>query len=67
MDFSFTHEQDEAAGLAARILADRATNERMKAVEADGEPWHGLPYSTTLRVPPLGAVWFTHPGPELNE
>ncbi|TYK48919.1 1,4-alpha-glucan branching protein GlgB [Actinomadura decatromicini] len=26
-------------------------------VEAVEEPWHGLPASTTLRVPPLGAVW----------
>ena len=33
MDFTFTPEQDEAAELAARILKDRATNERMKAVE----------------------------------
>ena len=37
MDFTFTPEQDEAAELAARILKDRATNERMKAVEADGD------------------------------
>jgi alkylation response protein AidB-like acyl-CoA dehydrogenase len=36
MDFTFTPEQDEAAELVARILQDRATNERMKAVEADG-------------------------------
>ena len=36
MDFTFTPEQDEAAELAAKILSDRATNERMKAVEADG-------------------------------
>ena len=36
MDFTFTPEQDEAAELAAKILKDRATNERMKAVEADG-------------------------------
>ena len=36
MDFTFTPEQDEAAELAAKILEDRATNERMKAVEADG-------------------------------
>src|SRR3954471_14240050 len=36
MDFTFTPEQDDAAELAARILADRATNDRMKAVEADG-------------------------------
>jgi 3-oxocholest-4-en-26-oyl-CoA dehydrogenase beta subunit len=36
MDFTFTPEQDEAAALAARILGDRATNERMKLVEADG-------------------------------
>ena len=38
MDFTFTPEQDEAAELAAQILKDRATNERMKAVEADGRP-----------------------------
>jgi len=37
MDFLFTPEQDEAAGLAAEILADKATNERMKAVEAAGD------------------------------
>ena len=37
MDFRFTQEQDEAAELAARILKDRATNERMKAVEAGGD------------------------------
>lgn len=37
MDFSFTPEQDEAAELAARILADRATPERMRAVEQDGD------------------------------
>ncbi len=36
MDFTFTPEQDEAAALAARILKDRATNERMRAVEGDG-------------------------------
>ena len=36
MDFTFTPEQDEAAALAAKILEDRATNERMKAVEAEG-------------------------------
>ena len=37
MDFTFTPEQDEAAELAAKILTDRATNERMKTVEADGD------------------------------
>ena len=37
MDFTFTSEQDEAATLAARILKDRATNERMKAVEQRGD------------------------------
>ncbi|WKN50399.1 acyl-CoA dehydrogenase family protein [Nocardioides sp. Arc9.136] len=37
MDFSFTPEQDEAAELAARILADRATPERMRAVEQAGD------------------------------
>jgi alkylation response protein AidB-like acyl-CoA dehydrogenase len=37
MDFTFTPEQDEAAELAARILKDRATNERMKQVEERGD------------------------------
>lgn len=37
MDFLFTPEQDEAAALAAEILADKATNEQMKAVEAAGD------------------------------
>lgn len=37
MDFTFTTEQDEAAELAARILADGATGERMRAVEQAGD------------------------------
>lgn len=37
MDFLFTPEQDAAAELAATILKDKATNERMKAVEAEGD------------------------------
>ena len=37
MDFSFTPEQDDAAELAARILGDRVTTERLKAVEAAGD------------------------------
>jgi alkylation response protein AidB-like acyl-CoA dehydrogenase len=37
MDFLFTPEQDEAAALAASILKDRATNARMKQVEAGGD------------------------------
>lgn len=37
MDFRFTSEQDDAAELAASIVKDRATNERMKAVEAGGD------------------------------
>ncbi|GAB2976823.1 acyl-CoA dehydrogenase family protein [Nocardioides montaniterrae] len=37
MDFLFTPEQDEAAELAASILKDKTTNERLKAVEANGD------------------------------
>jgi 1,4-alpha-glucan branching enzyme len=29
-------------------------------VTALEEPWHGLPASTTLRVPPLGALWLRY-------
>ena len=37
------------------------------AVEAADTPWHGLPASTVLRVPPLGTVWLAAPAemPEL--
>jgi 1,4-alpha-glucan branching enzyme len=31
-------------------------------VQADSEPWHGLDFSVSLRVPPLGAVWLHHEG-----
>ena len=27
------------------------------AVHAEDVPWHGLPYSAIVRVPPLGALW----------
>lgn len=38
MDFGRTEEQDEVAGLAARILDDKATTERIREVEAaEGE------------------------------
>ncbi|MDP3889979.1 acyl-CoA dehydrogenase family protein, partial [Nocardioides sp.] len=37
MDFSFTPEQDDAAALAAQILADRTTPERLREVEAAGD------------------------------
>jgi alkylation response protein AidB-like acyl-CoA dehydrogenase len=37
MDFTFTSEQDEAAALAAEILADRTTNDRLKEVEKGGD------------------------------
>ncbi|MFI6176050.1 MULTISPECIES: 1,4-alpha-glucan branching protein GlgB [unclassified Nonomuraea] len=35
----------------------------MGGVEAEAEAWHGLPFSTTLRVPPMGAVWLTKEAP----
>ena len=37
------------------------------AVQAEDLPWHGLPASVALRVPPLGALWLrpeTWPVPE---
>ncbi len=33
------------------------------AVLATDAPWHGQPYSTVLRVPPLGTLWLRYPGP----
>jgi 1,4-alpha-glucan branching enzyme len=29
------------------------------AIEAEDLEWHGRPHSASIRVPPLGAVWFT--------
>jgi 1,4-alpha-glucan branching enzyme len=29
-------------------------------VHTDDQPWHGLDFSVSLRVPPLGAVWLRH-------
>jgi alkylation response protein AidB-like acyl-CoA dehydrogenase len=37
MDFTFTPEQDEAAALAATILADRTTSHRLQEVERGGD------------------------------
>jgi alkylation response protein AidB-like acyl-CoA dehydrogenase len=37
MDFTFTPEQDEAAALAATILTDRTTSERLQEVEQGGD------------------------------
>jgi 1,4-alpha-glucan branching enzyme len=31
------------------------------AVLATETPWHGLPYSASLRVPPLGTLWLRYP------
>jgi 1,4-alpha-glucan branching enzyme len=33
----------------------------MGGVTAVPSPWHGRPYSATLRVPPLGALWLGGP------
>jgi 1,4-alpha-glucan branching enzyme len=32
----------------------------LSAMQAEDVPWHGLPASTALRVPPLGALWLRH-------
>jgi 1,4-alpha-glucan branching enzyme len=34
------------------------------AVEAESRPWHGQPFSATLRLPPLGVLWLAGPPPE---
>ncbi|WP_203939852.1 1,4-alpha-glucan branching protein GlgB [Spirilliplanes yamanashiensis] len=34
----------------------------MGAVQAEATPWHGLPASAELRIPPLGALWLRHEG-----
>jgi len=39
MDFSFREEEQAVADLARRILADHATNERLRSLEASGEAY----------------------------
>ncbi len=34
----------------------------MGAVGATDDPWHGVPASALIRVPPLAAVWLTSSG-----
>ncbi len=31
------------------------------AVTADHQPWHGLPFSLSLTLPPLGVIWLEVP------
>jgi len=28
-------------------------------IHAEPTPWHGLPYSASLTLPPLGVLWLT--------
>ncbi|MEU9884777.1 1,4-alpha-glucan branching protein GlgB [Sphaerisporangium sp. NPDC051011] len=37
------------------------------SIEAVEEPWHGLPYSARLRVPPLGALWLRRAAEPVTE
>jgi len=54
MDFTFTPEQDEAAALAAKILAAEATPERQRAVERDGSRFDRALWSTLADAGLLG-------------
>ena len=36
----------------------------MGGVEAVPEPWHGLPASATITIPPMGVLWLTPETPE---
>lgn len=56
MDFTFTPEQDEAAALAAQIIGDLATPERMREVEQAGDRfdpqlWRALAEAGMLSLP----------------
>jgi 1,4-alpha-glucan branching enzyme len=33
-------------------------------IEAEAEPWHGLPASASITVPPLGVLWLTPEEPD---
>jgi acyl-CoA dehydrogenase len=56
MDFSFTEEQEALRELARRIFADRATVERVSAVEGSADRFDRELWSALARADLLGAV-----------
>lgn len=56
MDFSLTEEQRALADLAAQILGDRCTLERLKAIEASDDRYDGELWAAFAKAGLLGAV-----------
>lgn len=54
MDFSFTEEQQEVAALARRILADKVTPDSLREVEAGGDRFDPVLWSTLAEAGLLG-------------
>ena len=52
---------DEVLNTDADLYAGSGTG-NLGSVTAIDQPRHGQPYSTTLRVPPLGVLWLRHVG-----
>jgi 1,4-alpha-glucan branching enzyme len=49
---------DEIVNTDAEIYGGSGVG-NLGAVEATAEPWHGLPASAIVRIPPLGTIWLT--------
>jgi alkylation response protein AidB-like acyl-CoA dehydrogenase len=56
MDFAFRDDEQQAADLARTILADHATNERLKALAASGEPYDTDLWQALARAGLLGTA-----------
>ena len=56
MDFAFSEEEQEVAALARRILEDHATNDRLRAREARGEPFDAALWRALAGANLLGAA-----------
>ena len=67
MDFNLTEEQQDVQELSRKILEDLLTNERLKAFEASGEPFHREVWSELAKANLLGvAIGETHGGSEMG-
>ncbi|MCH7706980.1 MAG: acyl-CoA/acyl-ACP dehydrogenase [Myxococcales bacterium] len=67
MDFNLTEEQQDVQELSRKILEDLLTNERLKAFEASGNPFHREVWSELAKANLLGvAIGETYDGSDMG-
>ena len=66
MDFAFTPEQEELRELAAKVLGDHATHERLKRIEAEPEGIDRAAWDALARTSLLGTAIAEEHGGRVN-